>query len=634
MAVVKNILARFAVDHRAACLMRVCIGLYALGDLLARLAMPGSLYWYTGNDVEPMSTFAVGDSPHKATIHKYLFYRGTWEFQAAVFLVHFVIAMLYTLGIRPNFTGFLLWFATMTMHGRQECFHDGSDKYFRNLLLWSCFIDSSRSRSYKTDEKGDGASGNNEKKASLQVSIGTIGYIFQIVLMYAGVIAIRSRVPNSVWFDGTAVGIALNTSFATRNFFVANIPWLCNILTYFGIITEAIAPLLIFIVTPSMKYGRLAVILFVWAIHGGIFVMFNLPQWCLFASLAPIILTPSWILDWLDIVFPTVAHVIWGSSNVDAKDGNGKDGHRSSNTSTQPPSPPTDSARNELRQRVVKTKITTGTTGTTGSDNEQMPTIEAKVKSRKSSEERAHKGHFHLFWKAVGVFLFAYMCHEWLSTDGNLIDSFDNGDIGQSIRFYQGWVMFRQPQKNNGHWFTVHAFAPAIGREDDGTHRIMVDVDVLETLNARRIITTTPAEMTSRTETIPSCTTCLYPSWRYERFLHQQPTLLEFKNNRIWPLSRHWCHMIRNMLTRDVSRQMVNATLPANDKHGERVFEVLDVDYSQLQLHTVVTGFKVVLPSSDNATFKKKIRKTEVDVTIKCTNWKEFEQDVKEWNQE
>eukprot|EP00056_Hartaetosiga_gracilis_P005332 m.83714 g.83714 ORF g.83714 m.83714 type:complete len:636 (+) comp12132_c0_seq1:187-2094(+) len=632
--------------------MRVCLSLYALGDIVARLSMPGSLYWYTGNDVEPMSAFDVSDTPHKALIHTYLFHRGTWMFQATVFSLHAFVAILYLLGICPKVFGPLLWFATMTMHGRQECFHDGSDKYFRNLLLWSCFVDS---RKYPRKKEGSGAvDGNSNQKSSfgsktnpsssstmtkLELSVGTVGYLFQIVLMYTGVIALRSRVRSSEWYDGTAVGIALNTSFGTRGIFVADMPWLCEILTYLGMFTEAVVPFLIFIISPRMKYGRMLLILCVWMIHSNIFLMFNLPQWCLFASIAPMLLTPKIVLDCVESALPTVASFLWGGSTAPPRPKSTSDSHNA-NMMVEGNGITASTSKGNWSTTRQRKAITTEQDdvseskegGSVPSTLEKNSTIaNAPSKTQPSSVHVTGTSYLGLAGKVIGVLLLSYMCLEWLSTDGQLINSFDNGDIGQSIRFYQGWVMFKQPQRTNGHWFTVHAHAPAVGMDGEGNHKIMVDVNVLETLNTGRIITTTPEEMAAKTSTIPSCTTCLYPSWRYERYLHQQPARKTFNRHGVWPLSRHWCHMMRNMLRDEVRQNKLNVSLPATEDRDKKQFRVLDVDFSQLEVHTVAMGYSVQLPTDSSPSFTKRIRGEEVNVAIRCSTWEEFAVDTPDW---
>ncbi|EGD76898.1 hypothetical protein PTSG_08243 [Salpingoeca rosetta] len=580
-----KVAAPFQLDQRAVVLCRVILGTYALVDLFLRLCMSGGIHWYTGSDVDPAAAVAVEDTPHGAWIHKVLFYRGSVEFQTAVFTVHIAIAALFTLGWRPRVTSLLLWLATVCMHGRQECFHDGSDKYFRNLLLWCCFMDL---RPPSRPMSQHGSSAPPAPVMRTQLSVGTVGYVLQMCLMYAGVIVLRCQ-DGHTWFDGTAVGYALGASFATRppaNELVA-FPDACKLLSYAGMVGEAIIPVMILLTTRRSTRMRLATIANTAAVHAGIFVMFYLPQWSAFATLATLILLPSVALDWMEVHLPLVAR-IWA-------------------TARRP------SAQDKQEQQTGDKAADRGGDDQSVSANSAPPTSSPPTSS--SWGGRA--------WRVIGCVLMVYMVHEWLATDARVITSFDDGDIGQALRFYQGWVMFSNPS-GYSKWYTVHATVPArfiAQQQQEEEEQLysygMLEVDVLASLRQGRVVVTTRDEMERQRTTIPTCTSCLYASWRYERFLHkvQERSHEHLRRRAIWPLSRHWCHVLSGMGQRDTA---AGALTLQNGTHVDHVY------WGDMGLRTSVNLYRVQPPTPTQNAFTRRRTRTDVDVTIKCFTWPEF----------
>eukprot|EP00729_Bicosta_minor_P026312 gene26312-15042_t len=125
----------FELDVRAIGVFRLAIGIFAVLDLVGRAMM--GMEWYISSDQYPDNAWVLTeDTPHKSPIHQVLFYRGSYAFECSWFAVHAVVALTFTLGWWTDITSIALWFMTIVLHGRQEQFHDGSDKLFANLMLW------------------------------------------------------------------------------------------------------------------------------------------------------------------------------------------------------------------------------------------------------------------------------------------------------------------------------------------------------------------------------------------------------------------------------------------------------------------------------------------------------------------
>ena len=544
----------------------------------------------------------------------------------AVFAAHFVVAALFTLGWKPRLTSILLWLATVCMHGRQECFHDGSDKYFRNLLLWCCFMD---------------LSGKAQPRGQAQLSIGTVGYVLQVCLMYAGVIALRMR-GGSTWFNGTAVGYALGASFATKppaNTLIAN-PALCEYLSYGGLVGEAVIPVLILLSSNRTPWLRLAAVANVAAVHAGILFMFYLPQWSILATIATAFLLPSVFLDWLEHTVAAMQVLLGAaepssSTSSTATTATTTAAARMVGQKDKSPAPPSyaDALTHGLRQRRAHDGGDNGS-GNAHADNASTKTSNTTTSDSQGGGVEGSKALAGARWvgHVLGVLLLCYMCHEWLATDAGVITSFDHGDIGQGLRFYQGWVMFANPT-GYSKWYTVSAQLPvhtdsasppqqhAAGKGAAATPEYaMVHVDVLASLQQGRLVLAAgDEELDARREQIPACTSCLYPSWRYERYLHkaQERRGRHLERKAVWPLTRHWCHMLQDI----ASSQMHAGTLVT--LNGTRVDHVY---WGDVGIRTVVTLYGVSPPSAARPSFQRVLKGRDIDVTIKCFNWPEFDQ--------
>ena len=128
-------------DLRSLAAFRILLGAYLLYDIYARLSLGRyDLAWYT-SEPDERSFLAPTDTPHKAPLHQYWFYRGSAQVQVGLFGLSTVLAFWFTLGYRCNGAlKILLWVTQVAQHSRNMEVTDGSDAYIRHLLFWSCFL--------------------------------------------------------------------------------------------------------------------------------------------------------------------------------------------------------------------------------------------------------------------------------------------------------------------------------------------------------------------------------------------------------------------------------------------------------------------------------------------------------------
>ena len=279
-------------------LFRLLIGTYAVVDLCVRLWM--GLDWYVDSTLYPQSAVVLSyDTPHKSLFHQYVFQRGSYQFEQLWFVLHMLVAVAFACGVRTNWTAPLLWVATVVLHGRQERMHDGSDKLFADLMLWSVFLPVGDAFRIQFSRRWrlwvDPAAGLHRTV----LSWGAAGVVMQFVSLYAGVVVMRYKFGAGWWpSSGDNVYYALTSGFATTRLgnMLPLYPWLTYVLTMGGLVMVAMAPLFVFFTTSRTRSRLLVVVLGV-AIQAGIQIMFHLPQFGCISVIAVIPMLPTPTLD-------------------------------------------------------------------------------------------------------------------------------------------------------------------------------------------------------------------------------------------------------------------------------------------------------------------------------------------------
>lgn len=180
-----------------------------------------------------------------------LFYRGSYAFECSWFAVHAVVALTFTLGWWTDITSIALWFMTIVLHGRQEQFHDGSDKLFANLMLWAIFLPIGEAFVFRLPPPSSSSSSSRWWRLELvrscgpyrtALTCGTAGVVLQFCSLYAGVVIMRYYRGRDWWpSSGTLLYYAIHAGFASTKFaaIIGQYPWV----TYVGIIHRSLTSL-------------------------------------------------------------------------------------------------------------------------------------------------------------------------------------------------------------------------------------------------------------------------------------------------------------------------------------------------------------------------------------------------------
>lgn len=390
-------------DLRSLAAFRFFAGCYLLYDIVSRLQHGRlSLLWYTS--FPPENSFLhPNDTPHRSLIHRIWFYRGSEFNQIILFTMTFFLGMMFTLGYKCNTTmKIMLWMNVVAMQCRCMPPHDGSDTFFRHLLLWS--IQLPVAEVWSLDAVSKPRRPVQRNPCDVQNYVAVYGMRLQIVFMYLGTVLSRTvdkygfkNMLKSPWLPPqlTAVHFALNSSFANRDFWLGdfvrtNLP-LSQVMTLLSMITETFGPLACLLFRCEYVYIPAFIL---WNLHFGLLIFMNLPNWQVIGMLTNALWIPSWVWDSLQrritVRFPALCVF------------------------------PAFISEYELRKKDV------------------------------ANDPKEKGGRKQILGQIISTFFLTYMILDFAGNRG-VISKFDSGDIGELLRFSQYWVMFSGPPKITSH---------------------------------------------------------------------------------------------------------------------------------------------------------------------------------------
>ena len=419
-------------DLRSLALFRILFGCYLLYDIYSRTSLGKyDIAWYTSIPDE-RSFQADYDTRHHAPIHKLWFYRGTYDYQVAAFVVTAIITAFFTIGL--GFDNIIakgvLYIVTCSYHHRNH-HADGSDDFNRHFLWWFLFlpitkvwsVDAYLAKKRKRNEQKATKNGTlttkDDDDASMEddnmcvSGLPCLGLLLQIVLMYIGAVVHRmdhfTPKYTGLWLSEwmppqlSAVHWAISGTFGSRDNIIADLirttPLVSRTMSAMAMIGETFCPLGCLL---HYQYRHIYALL-LFQLHFGLFLTLNLPHWCFIGMLHQVVWIPTHVWDRL--------------------------------LSSQPPETATD--------RAAIHKKTDGYTPTNQQENGSSESSANGVKN----EAKVRSGPTKLRPSNVVVGLlqelwFIYMIYSWVGFHGWIANKIDRGDIAEGLRLNQYWAMF------------------------------------------------------------------------------------------------------------------------------------------------------------------------------------------------
>ena len=283
----KGIRSVFLLDLRALALLRICLSLIIMTDIIFRLSDLEA--FYTGQGILPLqalfqfhwdpayfSLFATNDNYY---LQGFLF--GSYFFCAACLLV----------GYRTKLFTVLVWLFLVSLHNRNPLIMQAGDHLLRMVVFWAIFLPWGYLLSV------DSLRNSGEKKSNAYESFASLAYICQIAFLYYFSALLKS---SAEWrSEFTALYYALSIDQIIRPVGELLYPYyeFLRLLTAGTFYLELVLPLLLFMPFYNAWF-RMAIIIGIALLQFGIFLTMNVGLFTATAVVIMIGILPTSFLDW------------------------------------------------------------------------------------------------------------------------------------------------------------------------------------------------------------------------------------------------------------------------------------------------------------------------------------------------
>ncbi len=285
----------FSVDPRSLALFRIALALLIIFDLIVRATSLRA--HYTDFGMLPRGPLLESfSSPWRISIY---YANGKAWFQAVLFILNGLFALMLLLGYRTALATFLCWFFMVSLHNRNVMVLQAGDIYFHQLLFWSLFLP--LGASFSLDRCWVG--GNFPAKLSKPfLSMGSAGFFLQVAFVYWFTF-LHKMTGNAFlvwWKQAEGVYRALNVDQFTTplGYWVLKFPVLVTVLNYMVILFEGLGPFLLLSPVANATFRFYGVLGFI-AMHMGFNACMILGPFPWVCSIAVLPFLPSSIWDWL-----------------------------------------------------------------------------------------------------------------------------------------------------------------------------------------------------------------------------------------------------------------------------------------------------------------------------------------------
>lgn len=268
----------FYIDLRSLALYRISLGTLLLCDLYNRV-------WYLRAHYTDFGLLPRGAllekfiSPVKFSFH---FMSGSTEFQAFLFILHALFAILMIVGFRSRLFTFLSWLFLVSLQNRNRMVLQGGDVLFRMLFFWAMFLP--LGRKYSVDEAL-----NLEDSSQIDTwSFASTGLLLQVVFVYWFTIMFKYAPEWRSEFTAVYYALSIDQFTTPLGKWLLELKALHKPLTILTFLVELIPPLMVFFPFRTWFFRLTAVILLI-----GLHLSFAA---CMKLGLFPWISSVSWLV--------------------------------------------------------------------------------------------------------------------------------------------------------------------------------------------------------------------------------------------------------------------------------------------------------------------------------------------------
>ncbi|HWC16199.1 MAG TPA: DCC1-like thiol-disulfide oxidoreductase family protein, partial [Terriglobales bacterium] len=278
----------YSLDLRSLALFRIGLALVLIGDLIARACDLTAFYtdWGILPRAALLDKFALGE---RFSIH---LMSGQFLFQAALFLIAGLFAVMLLFGIRTRFATIASWFMLVSVQMRNPVILQGGDVYLRLLAFIAIFLP--LGAVYSVDAALDTApEEETNTRGHVYFSATGVALMAQIAMLY--IFAVMLKTAPEWRVNHTAVFYALSIQQMSTPIgrFLLHFPRLLPWLTRGTLVHEGAIPFLILVPIFAGPARLLAAILIV-VLHIMLGLSIRLGHFPYIACMAALPLLPTW----------------------------------------------------------------------------------------------------------------------------------------------------------------------------------------------------------------------------------------------------------------------------------------------------------------------------------------------------
>lgn len=242
----------FSLDYRSLALLRIGTGLVLIFDLIQRSFDLRTFYSDAG--VLPRAELLrLWENKWWISVH---LMSGLTVFEALLFVVAAVFAIMLLLGYRTRLAMIVSWFLLISLHIRNPIVLQGGDVVLRAVMFWMMFLP--LNKAWSLDRLFNRTA---EPKEKSFIGVASVAYITQICLVYFFTGILKT---GDAWHNGTAVYYALNVDqlITPAGALLKEFPKLMSALTYVTWYLEIYGSLLFFSPVATGFFRTLGIVLF------------------------------------------------------------------------------------------------------------------------------------------------------------------------------------------------------------------------------------------------------------------------------------------------------------------------------------------------------------------------------------
>ena len=278
----------YSLDLRSLALFRVGLALVLIGDLIARAC--DLTVFYTDWGILPRAALLDNFSlPERFSIH---LMSGQFVFQAALFVIAGLFALMLLFGIRTRLASFASWFMLISLQMRNPVILQGGDVYLRLLAFIAIFLP--LGAMYSVDAALD-TTPEEQRLAKTPVYFSTFGLAMmaQIALLYIFAVLLKTAPEWRVNHTAVFYALSIQQMSTPVGRFLLHFPKILPWLTRETLLHETSIP--VFTLLPIFAGpARLLAAVLILTLHTALGLSIRLGHFPYIAGMAALPLLPTW----------------------------------------------------------------------------------------------------------------------------------------------------------------------------------------------------------------------------------------------------------------------------------------------------------------------------------------------------